>query len=106
MINCARLRPSTLAFSKLGTVALCGALALAGCNKNEDANGAAGSDTVRIGEFACLTGQTASFGTAAHQGAQMAIDDANAKGGILGKKIELITEDDQIEAWRSGHGGA
>jgi branched-chain amino acid transport system substrate-binding protein len=76
-------------------MALCGALALAGCNKSENADGAASSDTIVIGEYACLSGQTASFGTASHQGAQMVIDDANAHGGILGKKIKLITEDDQ-----------
>jgi branched-chain amino acid transport system substrate-binding protein len=95
MINWTRFRSSTFAFFKLGRVVLCGALALAGCHKSENANGSAGSDAIKIGEYACLTGQTASFGTAAHQGAQMVIDDANANGGILGKKIKLITEDDQ-----------
>jgi branched-chain amino acid transport system substrate-binding protein len=95
MINCTRFRSSTLAFFKLAGVALCGALALTGCNKSETADGSGADDTIKIGEYACLTGQTASFGTASHQGAQMAIDDANTKGGILGKKIKLITEDDQ-----------
>jgi branched-chain amino acid transport system substrate-binding protein len=95
MSNRTRNGRSSFAFCKLGRVALCGALALAGCNKSEDTDGSAGNDTIKIGEYACLTGQTASFGTASHQGAQMVIDDANANGGILGKKIKLITEDDQ-----------
>jgi len=95
MINWTRLRSSTLGFFQLRRVALCGALALAGCNKSENADSSTGSDTIKIGEYACLTGETASFGTASHQGSQMAIDDANAKGGILGKKLKLITEDDQ-----------
>jgi branched-chain amino acid transport system substrate-binding protein len=95
MINRMRFRCSTSAGLKLGSLALGGALALAGCNKSQTAGDSAPSDTIKIGEYACLTGQTASFGTASHQGAQMAIDDANAAGGILGKKIELITEDDQ-----------
>jgi branched-chain amino acid transport system substrate-binding protein len=95
MSNRTRIGRSSFAFCKLGRVALCSALALAGCNKSEDADGSAGSDTIKIGEYACLTGQTASFGTASHQGAQMVIDNANANGGILGKKIKLITEDDQ-----------
>ncbi|HEV2841821.1 MAG TPA: ABC transporter substrate-binding protein [Chthoniobacterales bacterium] len=95
MSNCMRFRHWTFAFPRLGSLALCGALALAGCHRTKDADNPAGSDTIKIGEFACLTGQTASFGTASHQGAQMVIDDANAAGGILGKKIELITEDDQ-----------
>jgi branched-chain amino acid transport system substrate-binding protein len=95
MINCMRFRCSTSACLKLGSLALVGALALAGCNKSQSAGDSAPSDTIKIGEYACLTGQTESFGTASHQGAQMVIDDANAAGGILGKKIELITEDDQ-----------
>ncbi len=95
MSNCTRFRCSTVAFFKLGSLALCGALTLGGCNKSENADGSAGRDTIMIGEYACLTGQTASFGTAAHLGAQMVIDDANANGGILGGKIKLITEDDQ-----------
>ncbi|MEP6778101.1 MAG: ABC transporter substrate-binding protein [Chthoniobacterales bacterium] len=70
-------------------------LALAGCNKTETTGGSAGGDLIKIGEYACLTGQTASFGTASHNGAVMVIDDANANGGVLGKKIKLITEDDQ-----------
>ena len=57
-------------------------------------NGGSG-DTIKIGEYACLTGQTASFGTASHNGAIMVIDETNASGGVLGKKIKLITEDDQ-----------
>jgi branched-chain amino acid transport system substrate-binding protein len=95
MINCTRFLRSTSAGLKLGSLALGGALALAGCNESQTAGDSAPSDTIKIGEYACLTGQTASFGTASHQGAQMVIDDANAAGGILGKKIELITEDDQ-----------
>ncbi|MEY2490974.1 MAG: branched-chain amino acid transport system substrate-binding protein [Verrucomicrobiota bacterium] len=95
MSNCQRFPCWTFAFLKLRSAALCGALALAGCNKSENAAGSAAGDTIRIGEYACLTGQTASFGTASHQGAQMVIDDANAHGGILGKQIKLITEDDQ-----------
>jgi branched-chain amino acid transport system substrate-binding protein len=95
MINCRGFRCPAFALSKLGSLALCGALALAGCEKSENTDAPAGSDTVRIGEYACLTGQTASFGTASHQGTQMVIDDANANGGILGKKIQLITADDQ-----------
>jgi branched-chain amino acid transport system substrate-binding protein len=95
MINCTRFRCSTFAFLKLGSLALCGALAFSGCNKSDTTTGGANGDAIRIGEYACLTGQTASFGTASHQGAQMVIDDTNAAGGILGKQIKLITEDDQ-----------
>ena len=72
------------------TVALAAVFALVGCG-----GGADSGDTIKIGEFASLTGATASFGTASHNGAIMVIDAANAAGGVLGKKIKLITEDDQ-----------
>jgi branched-chain amino acid transport system substrate-binding protein len=56
-----------------------------------------GGDTsvIRVGEFASLTGSEAAFGRSSHNGTLMAVEDINATGGILGKKLELITEDDQ-----------
>ena len=95
MINRLRMIRSRLAIFKVGGLALSAALAFSGCNKTENSGGSAAADTIKIGEYACLTGQTASFGTASHNGALLVIDDANAKGGVLGKKIKLITEDDQ-----------
>lgn len=53
------------------------------------------SNEIVIGEFNSLTGGTATFGRDSHDGIVLAIDDQNAKGGLLGKKIKLITEDDQ-----------
>jgi branched-chain amino acid transport system substrate-binding protein len=48
-----------------------------------------------VGEFASLTGGSASFGQSSHKGTQLAVDELNAAGGVLGKKIRLVTEDDQ-----------
>ncbi len=55
-------------------------------------------DTIKVGEFASLTGGTASFGQASHKGTLLAIEELNAAGGVLGKKLQLITEDDQSQA--------
>ena len=52
-------------------------------------------DEIPVGEFASLTGGSASFGQSSHKGTQLAIDEANAAGGVLGKKLKLIAEDDQ-----------
>ena len=52
-------------------------------------------DEIIVGEFASLTGGSASFGQSSHKGTQLAIEELNAAGGVLGKKIKLITEDDQ-----------
>jgi branched-chain amino acid transport system substrate-binding protein len=62
-----------------------------GCKKNDST----ASDEIVIGEFASLTGATASFGQSAHKGVRMAVDETNAAGGVLGKKVRLVTEDDQ-----------
>ncbi len=51
--------------------------------------------TIRIGEFASLTGKEATYGQAAHKGTLLAIEQANAAGGVLGRKLELLVEDDQ-----------
>lgn len=71
-------------------------LALSACKKApSDSAGAAASGDIPIGEFASLTGATASFGQSSHKGTQMAVDEINAGGGVLGRKLRLVTEDDQ-----------
>lgn len=77
------------------------ALVLTGCNKatNNDTN-ASGELIVRIGSAAPLTGNQAHIGKDNESGTRMAIDDANAKGIVIGgRKIhfELISEDDQAD---------
>ncbi len=54
--------------------------------------------TILVGEFASLTGKEATFGISSHEGTQLAIEELNAAGGVLGKKFELKTEDDQSKA--------
>jgi branched-chain amino acid transport system substrate-binding protein len=74
----------------LYTLAFCGfiVLGLAGCgNKN--------SDTVAIGAVFPLSGQVAFYGTESRDGALLAIDEINAGGGLLGKKLILLSEDDE-----------
>jgi len=69
-------------------------LATSGCNKS-------GGDTIKIGEFASLTGKEATFGISSHEGTLMAVEEINATGGVLGKKLELLTEDTQSKAGES-----
>src|SRR5689334_554430 len=56
------------------------------------------SESIRIGEYASLTGKEATYGQASHKGTLLAIEEINAAGGILGRKLELITEDDQSKS--------
>ncbi|WP_127900795.1 ABC transporter substrate-binding protein [Solirhodobacter olei] len=51
------------------------------------------ADVVRIGMDNPLTGTYAALGKNEQTGAQMAVDQINAKGGILGRKVELLIED-------------
>ena len=54
---------------------------------------------IPIGEFASLTGGNATFGQSSHNGTALAIDEVNARGGVLnGTKLRLLTEDDQSKA--------
>ncbi len=62
------------------------------CTKTEDKN------IIKIGEYGSLTGSDATFGTSTHNGIMLAVDDLNAQGGINGKKIKIITVDDQGKA--------
>src|SRR5690242_169105 len=55
----------------------------------------AGQNTVKIGVITPLTGSQAAFGEAHKNGYLMALDEINAKGGVLGRKIELDFYDDQ-----------
>jgi branched-chain amino acid transport system substrate-binding protein len=55
-------------------------------------------DQIPVGEFASLTGGAASFGQSSHKGTELAFEEINAAGGVLGKKIKLITEDDQSQS--------
>jgi branched-chain amino acid transport system substrate-binding protein len=58
--------------------------------------------TIKIGEFASLTGKEATYGQASHKGTLLAVEEVNAAGGVLGKKLELLTEDNQSKAGESG----
>jgi branched-chain amino acid transport system substrate-binding protein len=57
-----------------------------------------GSDKVRLGVFMSLTGSTANFGISTVNGIKMAAEEVNAAGGINGKQIDLLVQDDRSDA--------
>jgi branched-chain amino acid transport system substrate-binding protein len=57
--------------------------------------GKEGGDAIVVGHVASMTGDTATFGRSADEGMRMAIEELNGAGGALGKKLELLTEDDR-----------
>jgi branched-chain amino acid transport system substrate-binding protein len=52
-------------------------------------------ETVKLGLVAAMSGQSAKSGEAIVRGLSLAIDEINAKGGVLGKKVELVVRDDE-----------
>lgn len=57
-----------------------------------------GADAIVIGHYASMTGSEATFGVSTDNGIKLAIKERNAKGGVKGKQIKLITYDDQGKA--------
>ena len=53
------------------------------------------ADTIKIGLVTALSGQSARAGEAITRGLTIAIDELNAKGGVLGRKFELVRRDDE-----------
>src|SRR6266498_1882959 len=60
------------------------------------AKGGGGNEIV-IGEYGSLTGTTATFGQSTDNGIKLAFDEINAAGGLLGKKIKVLVEDDRSQ---------
>jgi branched-chain amino acid transport system substrate-binding protein len=56
---------------------------------------AAAQDSLKLGLVAAMSGQSAKSGEAIVRGISLAIDEINAKGGVLGKKVELLVRDDE-----------
>src|SRR5690349_12300721 len=52
---------------------------------------------IKIGSAGPMTGQYAAFGEQLRRGAQMAVEDINASGGVNGQKLELVIGDDACD---------
>ena len=68
---------------------------LAGCDGTR-------SNEIVIGHFASMTGSEATFGQSTDNGIKLAVDEVNAKGGVNGKKVRLITYDDKGDPKEAG----
>ena len=86
-----------------GVVAAAGVLTACGGSSSSTAASAAGSaaasgDTIKIGVMGPLTGNVSVYGQAVVNGAALYLKQVNADGGINGKQIEILTEDEQGDA--------
>lgn len=71
-------------------------MALTGCGGGE--TGGEESDTIKIGVNYELSGAVATYGQSSVDGVELAIEEVNAAGGVLGKQIELVTIDNKSDA--------
>ena len=88
-------------FISVMLVAAMAVTALTGCGSNSSSSSKKDADKYYIGGIGPTTGATAIYGTAVKNGAQIAVDENNAAGGINGKQIEYRFEDDQNDAEKS-----
>lgn len=78
---------------------LAGTLVVMACRPGREAQTAGTTGDIPVGMYGALTGSEAAFGTSTLQGVQLAADEINAAGGVLGgRKIRLVVEDDQGRA--------
>jgi branched-chain amino acid transport system substrate-binding protein len=78
---------------------LCALLAAPGCRR-QDARvvDAPTPERVRVGAFMSLSGDTAQYGLSALNGIRMAVEEANAAGGIKGRRVDLLIRDTRSDA--------
>lgn len=87
----------------LGALAASAALVLSACSGGLAGGGESdsGDGPVKFGMLAPFSGSEAAFGDYMKFGAQLAIDEVNADGGVNGRDVELVTEDDACDATAS-----
>lgn len=87
-----KMKKVIAALLALTMVALC----LAACGSNSDTTGSTnGEVTLKIGGSGPLTGDNAQYGNGVKNGAQLAVDEINAAGGVNGIKLEFDLQDDE-----------
>jgi branched-chain amino acid transport system substrate-binding protein len=84
------------ALLSISLVAGCGTAKSSGTNESADS-----SAPIKVGANLELTGGTAMFGQAAQNAINLAFDQQNAKGGVLGRKLQLIAADNKSDAGES-----
>jgi branched-chain amino acid transport system substrate-binding protein len=83
---------------KLLRILIAGTLILTACRPGREAQTADTTGDIPVGVYGALTGDQAAFGTSTVNGVKLAADEINAAGGVLGRKIRLVVEDDQGRA--------
>jgi branched-chain amino acid transport system substrate-binding protein len=83
---------------RLRNLVLLTAIAAMACSPGREAQTTAAPGDIPIGVYGALSGSEASFGSSTVAGVKLAADEINAAGGVLGRKIRVVAEDDQGRA--------
>ena len=91
-----RVHPAARFYRLLLVASVISATAIA-CERRPSTESAdTGTGDILVGFYGSLTGDGASFGQSSREGAEMAVEEVNAAGGLLGgRRIRLLVEDDQ-----------
>ena len=97
-----RGRPGLLIAAFILTMTACG-----GSDRRAESGGPTGNaggapETVKIGALVPLSGGNARFGTEMLNAAQLAADELNATGGVLGRRLEVVSGDDGCDPNAAG----
>ena len=81
---------------RLLTIAGVALAATTACERRSDGTADSGTGDIPVGLYASLTGDGASFGQSSREGTELAVEEVNAAGGLLGgRRIRLLVEDNQ-----------
>ena len=83
----------TIVFVVFGLILLVSSAGTPASNSSFD-----NKESIKVGVTVCLTGKCADWGNYALKGAQLAVEEINNAGGVLGRKIELLVEDSREES--------
>ena len=70
------------------------ALLLVGCEKDDP-------NEIKVGAYLSLSGADSTFGTDTREGIELAVEETNAGGGVRGKRIRVIYEDDKSNTYEA-----
>ncbi|MFI7613780.1 ABC transporter substrate-binding protein [Nonomuraea terrae] len=70
-------------------------LALTACAGDGGGGGSGAQDPIRVGLIVSLTGNYTPLGSEDKKAVELAVEQVNAQGGLLGRKVELVTRDDK-----------
>ena len=88
-----------------GSAVLAAGLGLAGCSGDGGGDASSDGSTIKVGILGPHTGDVANYGIACRNGAQLYFDQLNADGGINGKQVEYLVEDEQGDPTQAGQQG-